>query len=291
MASILTKLLGSLSPKRVLVINFDYEHKGVNYVETLKKGLDCTCVKWEDLAFTDGQLTVNGEPLSAFSFVLLGVVGDHGLVYSAALAAVQAAGLPYLSYGRSEELNNKALQTVNFRLNGVAHPKTVILTAKPEAADDLIRGLQLPLVTKIIDGSQGKGIEKHDTKDSLVKELKTRQGALLIVQEALQASCDYRVFFLNDEITYIGRRSSNKKTEFRHNVSLGGTIERAELPPEAVALARQANKAMGFDAAGVDLLQDEPTGKWYVLEVNSAPQFINLEETLAKLIEVIRSRL
>jgi D-alanine-D-alanine ligase-like ATP-grasp enzyme len=48
---------------------------------------------------------------------------------------------------------------------------------------------------------------------------------------------------------------------------------------------------MGFHASGVDLLQDEPTGKWYVLEVNSAPQFVNLEETLAKLIEVIRSRL
>ena len=291
MASILSKLLGSLSPKRVLVINFDYEYKGVSYIEKLKAELNCTVCKWEDLTFTDGTLTLGEDPISEFSFVVFGTVGDHHVLYSAALACVQAQGVPHFSYGKSEELNSKVLQTVNFRLNKVPHPKTVIVTASKADPDSLIKQLKLPLVVKIIDGSQGKGVTKHETKDSLVKELKAHKDASLIVQEALSSACDYRIFFVYDDLMYVDKRSSTKKSEFRHNISLGGTLEKVDLPADAVAIARAAQKAMGFDASGVDLIQDEPTGKWYVLEVNSAPQFSEPDNVLNKLLTVIKSKL
>ena len=147
------------------------------------------------------------------------------------------------------------------------------------------------MVTKIIGGSQGKGVVKHDTKEALIKELKARAGDILICQEALTAGSDYRITFIYDEPLYVIKRSARKKGEFRHNVSLGGSQEKVELEPAAMAIAKSAQKAMGLDASGVDLIQDEPTGKWYVLEVNSAPQFTEPALVMSKLVSMIKSRL
>lgn len=288
MASILTKFL---APKSVLVISFDYEYKGVSYNDYLGRELSCVFTTWADLQFVNGEVSVGDRKLHEFKFVVFGTVGDHGPIYAAALACVKACGVPYFSYGKSEELNSKTLQTVNFKQEHVPHPKTVILTANVEAADGLIKELKLPLVTKIINGSQGKGILKHETKEALVKELKVRKGEVLIAQEALTASCDYRIFFVYDDVMYVDKRSATKKGEFRHNISLGGTLEKVDLPADALAIAKAAQRSMGFDASGVDLIQDEPTGKWYVLEVNSAPQFSEPDKVLAKLVSIIQSKL
>lgn len=288
MASILSKFL---TPKSVLVVSFDYEYNGVSYVKHLEREFDCVFVTWADLRFVNGEISVSGKKLHEFKFVIFGTVGSHGPLYAAALACVRACGVPYFSYGKSEELNSKTLQTVNFKQGDVPHPKTVILTADVKAADDLIKELKLPLITKIIDGSQGKGILKHETKEALVKELKARNGQVLIVQEALTASCDYRAFFFYDDMMFVNKRSAAKKNEFRHNISLGGTCEKVNLPAEALVIAKAAQRSMGFDASGVDLIQDEPTGKWYVLEVNSAPQFSEPNMVLEKLVSLIKSKI
>lgn len=287
MASILAKFLPA---KPVLVVSFDYEYNKVRYLERLQRELTCVCCGWEDLEVVNGEAVVDGKRVSDFKFVLIGTVGEHSALYAALLACVKACGIPYFSYGKSEELNSKTLQTINFKNSNVSHPKTVILTAKPDKADMLVKELKLPLVTKIINGSQGKGVLKHETKESLVKELKARQNEQLIVQEALIASCDYRACFIYDELIYVQKRSSTKKGEFRHNISLGGASEYVTLPPEAIALAKLAQSSMDFDASGVDLIQDEPTGKWYVLEVNSAPQFSETTKVLEKLISIVKSK-
>lgn len=291
MASILSKLLGSISPKRVLVINFDYEYKGVSYHAKLAESLDCTFCKWPELSFTDGQVCLGDDPLTVFKFVLFGTVGPHIQYYTAALEYAQKQGIPCFSYGQDETAVSKVLESVRYTACGVPQPKTIIQVADPKAADKLIGALKLPLVTKIIGGSQGKGVAKHDTKEALVKELKARAGDILICQEALTASSDYRIFFIHDQVLYVDKRSASKKGEFRHNISLGGTKERVELEPGALAIAKSAQAAMGLDASGVDLIQDEPTGKWYVLEVNSAPQFSEPTMVINKLVNIIKSRI
>ena len=59
--------------------------------------------------------------------------------------------------------------------------------------------------------------------------------------------------------------------EWRTNVSVGGHLERAEPPPEAIAEAERAARALAIDLAGVDLLPWD--GGWVVLEVNGAIDF------------------
>lgn len=292
MASILNKLLGGVLAKPVLVINFDYERADVKYHDVLKRGLNCEFAQWEDVAFVNGEVEVKDRKLSEYSFVLFGTVGERDAVHASAMECADKCGVPHFTYGQSEERCSKILQTVRFARDSVAHPKTVILTAHPDRADSLIKELKLPIVTKIVDGSQGKGIEKHDTKEGLTKALKKHAGEQLIVQEALTTSCDYRIMFIYDEPIYVMKRSATTKGEFRHNVSLGGKFEVIKKPTtEMLVLAKQAQKAMGYDISGVDVIQDDETKQWYVLEVNAAPQFIMPKSVVEKLVDIIKGRI
>jgi ribosomal protein S6--L-glutamate ligase len=99
----------------------------------------------------------------------------------------------------------------------------------------------------------------------------------------------------------IKRKSKDDKKEFRNNYSLGGTAERLEIPVKAMNIAKKASKAMGFDVSGVDLIKEKGTDNWYVLEVNSAPQFdweqkgkksiADYRDVLDKFVSIIKSKI
>ena len=71
-----------------------------------------------------------------------------------------------------------------------------------------------------------------------------------------------------------GRGAAERRAapgEWRTNVSLGGQVAPAEVPPEARELAARAVAAVEIDLAGVDLLLTG--GRWVVLELNGAVDF------------------
>ena len=59
--------------------------------------------------------------------------------------------------------------------------------------------------------------------------------------------------------------------DFRANISQGAKAEKYNLPKEAKEIAIKAAKITKTEFAGVDLI--ESRGKYYVIEVNRAPQF------------------
>ena len=153
------------------------------------------------------------------------------------------------------------------------------------------------MVSKITDGSQGKGVELQKTKMDLEKYLKKNKEETIIFQKFIENEGDYRLFFIGQDLLYtIKRKSKDDKKEFRNNYSLGGTVERIDLPKNATEIAKKASKVMGFDVSGVDLIKDKNSDNWYILEVNAAPQFgtkngkeivVDYKEVLDKFIEII----
>ena len=89
---------------------------------------------------------------------------------------------------------------------------------------------------------------------------------------------------------YSIRRESSKDSEFRNNVSLGGTKTTIKLEPAAKKIADAANAAMKFDVTGVDIIQHKDTKKWYVMEINAAPQFSGelFEPVIDEFIKIVR---
>jgi hypothetical protein len=234
-------------------------------------------VGWSDISIVNGEVFAKGISLSKFKFILVGTIGDNFQLYSCVKAFVDAHKIDHLCYGTPPQQNNKLLQTSMMRLLKVSQINTVISQAGKITAAKLIKTLKLPVISKIIDGSQGKGIIKHDTKESLEAFLKKDPDTLFIFQEFIPNDGDYRVFFLKNTLVYAIKRVTNDKKEFRNNVSLGGTQEFVELEKEAKFIADMARQSMGFDVTGVDLIQHEKTKKWYIIEINAAPQFTGPE--------------
>ena len=64
-------------------------------------------------------------------------------------------------------------------------------------------------------------------------------------------------------------------------------------------IAKKAIKTMGFDVAGLDLIKDRNSDNWYILEINSAPQFaatagkkiiIDYKEILDRFVDLINKK-
>jgi ribosomal protein S6--L-glutamate ligase len=236
-----------------------------------KKFKSATFASWSDLSIENGEVLALGKPLTNFTWIVVGVVGDHVQLHSCLKAEIEAKKLKSIFYGSSTELNNKLLQTVKMSQLKVPQVNTVITTADTANAEQLVKKLGLPVVSKIFDGSQGKGVKKHDSKESLAKVLNGDKP--LIFQAFVPNDGDYRLFFVKQKLIYAIKRKSGSEKEFRNNISLGGSYEYVDLEPKALKIAERAVKAMGFDFTGVDLIQNKDTGEWFVMEINSAPQF------------------
>ncbi len=134
-----------------------------------------------------------------------------------------------------------------------------------------------PCVVKPRFGSWGQDVYLCRTAEDLPAVLDavsrrpwwSRQGALL--QEYVgTARKDVRVVVAGRS-AIAGAERTAAEGEWRTNVTLGGSVTRAEVPDDAEALALAAMRAIGIDFAGVDLLPLD--GGWIVLELNGAVDF------------------
>jgi [lysine-biosynthesis-protein LysW]--L-2-aminoadipate ligase len=138
--------------------------------------------------------------------------------------------------------------------------------------------LRPPLVLKPRFGSWGRDVMLCRDEAGLAEALEAvrerpwfrRRGG--VVQE-LVTPCGYdlRVLVAGGEVVGGSRRRA-APGDWRTNVSLGGRLEAAEVPPPARALAIAAAAAVGADLVGVDLLPDAG-GRYVVLELNGAVDF------------------
>ena len=166
---------------------------------------------------------------------------------------------------------------------GVGLPKTVF-TNYTKDVDHLISSVGgVPLVLKLLEGTQGLGVVLAETKNAAnsVLEAFNGLGARVIAQQFIKEAggADIRVFVVDGNIAGAMRRQG-KEGEFRSNLHRGGTASLIELSDEEEKTALKAAKAMGLGIAGVDLLQSSKGP--LVLEVNSSPGLEGIEGATKK---------
>ena len=178
-------------------------------------------------------------------------------------------------------------------INGIKVPKTILFD-DDKHLDSLVEKIGgYPVILKTRYGSQGKGVNLIKDKNTLTSFVQTidRFNPKLILQEYIENTEDYRAIVIGNKVVASMKRSSNKRNEFRANITLGGIAENIELTDEEKAFCIRSAKALNLDFAGVDFMKQ---GKNIVLiEVNGNPGFkieritgINIAEALIKHIEV-----
>lgn len=149
-----------------------------------------------------------------------------------------------------------------------------------------------PLIIKLLEGTQGKGVVLAETKkaaESVINAFKSLNANILVQEFIKEANGkDLRCFVINGKVVAAMQREA-PPGEFRANIHLGGTGTVVKITKEERKLAIQAAKAMGLDVAGVDLIRSSKGP--LLLEVNSSPGLEGIEGATGKDIakEMIRA--
>ena len=289
--------------KKTLFISFTEETRGINYHDYISSKINADFCVWENLVFDEGEILFNGNPISDYGFIFIGLVSKYPDYFVSLEEYLKSRKIPSFNYGCSPERYNKILQNRILHSKNLNPIPTIIGMCSEVDPKELVKELGLPIVAKITDGSQGKGITLQKNITSLRSYLKKNSDKKIIFQKFIENDGAYRLFFIGNKLMWsIEQKSADDKKEFRNNNSLGGTAKIVEMPKEAMDLARKCSKEMGFDVSGVDLINKKGTKDWYVLEINSAPQFdfydhkddklvVNFREVLDEFIRIMKEKM
>jgi ribosomal protein S6--L-glutamate ligase len=132
------------------------------------------------------------------------------------------------------------------------------------------------MVYKPTDGWGGVGltkIENEATLDMLLPFLNQMDLRYFYVEKFIDYdNTDFRVDIVDGQfVGCYGRRAGG--TDWRTNVTSGGSVFLREPNDEVVDIAIKAAQVCGCDIAGVDIIYDRTKEEYVVLEVNGIPAF------------------
>ena len=156
---------------------------------------------------------------------------------------------------------------------------TTAVASSPRDTEDLIElGGGAPLVLKLLESTQGKGVVLAETSKAAASVITAFRGlkAEFLVQEFVKEAAgeDVRALVIGGKVVAAMRRTA-RAGEFRSNLHLGGSAEAVKLKPAERDIATRAARAFRLGLAGVDMLRSAHGPK--ILEVNSSPGFEGIE--------------
>jgi ribosomal protein S6--L-glutamate ligase len=210
-------------------------------------------------------------------------VGKDTVVITRAGAIEDEAGLSLISAfqnsgafmlnTRSSMLtcDNKLTSALLFEKFNIPTPKTAFISNEKNIDSAIkIIGNKFPMIVKTLTGTQGIGVVKVDSYDSLVSVVQAlfKHDAELLIQEYMPTDSDVRTFVVDNKIFACTRRVK-KSGEFRSNVHRGAVAEPYKLSDEEIEIVLRTARASKAYLVGVDhiIFKD----KIYVLEVNGSP--------------------
>src|SRR5690554_1635095 len=191
----------------------------------------------------------------------------------------ESIGVAVLNKAESIRQSRDKLFSLQLLLkNGVSIPTTGFANS-PLDTNDLIKMVGgSPLIIKLLEGTQGKGVVLAETKkaaESVINAFKSL-NAYILVQEFIKEANgkDIRCFVIDGKVVAAMQREA-PPGEFRANIHLGGTASLIKVTAAEKKLAIKATKAMGLDVAGVDIIRSSKGP--LLLEVNSSPGLEGIE--------------
>ncbi|HQK39654.1 MAG TPA: 30S ribosomal protein S6--L-glutamate ligase, partial [Flavobacterium alvei] len=154
----------------------------------------------------------------------------------------------------------------------------------PLDTDDLIKMVGgTPLIVKLLEGTQGKGVVLAETKkaaESVINAFKSLNANILVQEFIKEANGkDLRLFVIDGKVVAAIQREA-LAGEFRANIHLGGTASVIKPTAEEKKIAIRAAKAMDLKVAGVDIIRSSKGP--LLLEVNSSPGLEGIESATNK---------
>lgn len=226
----------------------------------------------------------NGQDLNGFDAIIPRIGASVTFYGTAVVRQFEMMGV--YSVNESVAINRSRDKLRSLQLlsrAGIGLPVTGFAHST-RATDDLISMVGgAPLIVKLLEGTQGKGVVLAETKKAAqstieaFRSLKTR----FLVQEFIKdaGGADIRCFVVGNKVVASMLRQG-KEGEFRSNLHRGGSATSIKITPEERSTAVRAAKTMGLNVSGVDLLRSKHGA--LVIEVNSSPGLEGIEKATGK---------
>ncbi len=161
---------------------------------------------------------------------------------------------------------------------GIGMPVTGFAHSPDDTEDLLAIAGDIPVIIKLIEGSQGQGVVLAETRQAAKSVIDAFRGldAHFLVQQFIKESrgTDMRCFVIGNKVVASIKRKA-RKGEFRANLHRGGKAQAIRITADERAMAVKAARIMGLNVAGVDLIRSSRGP--LVLEVNSSPGLEGIE--------------
>lgn len=273
--AILSRNTKLYSTRRLVEVGRDRGHD-VQVFDTLRCYIDIATMK--------PGINYKGERLEGFDAVIPRIGASITFYGLAVLRQFEMMGTfplnESVAIGRSRD-KLRSLQLLSRK--GVGLPLTSFAHHVDNTTDliNLVGGA--PLVVKLLEGTQGKGVVLAETPkaaESVIDAFRELHADFLVQEYVKEAGgADIRCFVIGERVVAAMMRQA-KEGEFRSNLHRGGTASVIKLTKEERATALKAAKTVGLNVAGVDLLRSNNGPK--VMEVNSSPGLEGIEAATGK---------
>lgn len=225
------------------------------------------------------RILANGRELPKYDAVLPRIgasITDYGLAVVKHFEAIGVFAVNKSSAIADSRDKMRCLQILASK--NLPVPTTVLTRSRRGLEDAVMAAGGLPVIMKLLKGTQGVGVMLIHTPISLGSVMDTLRGLEedVILQQFLAeaAGRDYRAFVVGNKVVAAMMRTA-AEGEFRSNIHRGGQGELVKLPKNFERAAVRAAKVLGLQVAGVDLM-DSQSGPM-IIEVNSSPGFEGIE--------------
>ncbi|NQU56588.1 MAG: 30S ribosomal protein S6--L-glutamate ligase [Rhodospirillales bacterium] len=230
------------------------------------------------------EVYIDGNPLEGFDVIIPRIGASVTFYGMAVVRQFEAMGVFSLNSAAAIGVARDKLYAHQILArSGIGMPDTGFARS-PKATNDLIKFVSgAPLVIKLLEGTQGRGVVLAETKKAAESVIAAFQGlkANILVQEFIKEAdgADIRCFVLGNKVIGAMKRQA-EEGDFRSNLHRGGKAMKIKLTKQERETAVKAARAMGLSMAGVDLLRADDGPK--VLEVNSSPGLEGIEKVSEK---------
>lgn len=237
-----------------------------------------------DIASFKPSIHYDGKPLTGFDAVIPRIGASITFYGTAVVRQFEMMGVFSLNESVAISRSRDKLRSLQLlSRKGIGLPVTGFASSPADTEDllDLVGGA--PVVVKLLEGTQGKGIVLAETRkaaESVVEAFRGLEANFLVQEYVKEAGgSDIRCFVIGEKVVASMKRVA-PEGEFRSNLHRGGSAELVRITPEERSTAARAARIMGLNVAGVDILRSNHGP--VVMEVNSSPGLEGIEKATSK---------
>lgn len=237
----------------------------------------------------EAQILYKGQPLEKYDCIF----AKGSFRYAALLRSITSILNIHTYMPIAEDaftvVHDKLLTQLKLQQMGIPMPGTY-LAATPEAAKNILKNINYPIIMKFPQGTQGKGVmfaDSYPAASSMLDALTALKQPFLIQEYVDTNGADTRAIVIGDKVVASMKRVASGD-EKRSNIHAGGKGEACELDAYTKRIAIETAKAIGADICGVDIL--ESVKGPMIIEANISPGLqgitevtkVNVAEKIAK---------